>query len=260
METDERASGDPKTYEQDEPQHEDGEDGEQDEEGAIRALMRGPPRGALLPSVPPAGGLPSRAPEAHAGPLAAEGLCYQLGHLGGVRRRPDAGATQGLALRLSGALAAGDYSPGVAHGLALRRGEARDVGHDRGLHLALDELGGALLGVAPDLADHHHAVGFGVLLELAQDLDKVRADDRVAPDADGRALADAPLGKLVDNLVSERPAAADDPDPARRKDVARHDGDVGLAGREHPWAVRPDERGVLRPYKVRHPHHVVDGD
>src|SRR5918997_1166044 len=236
METDERASGDPKTYEQYEPQHEDGEDGEQDEEGAIRALMRGPPRGALLPSVPPAGGLPSRAPEAHAGPLAAEGLCYQLGHLRGVRRRPDAGATQGLALSLSGALAAGDYSPGVAHGLALRRGEARDV------------------------ADHHHAVGFGVLLELAQDLDKVRADDRVAPDADGRALADAPLGKLVDDLVSERAAAAYDLDPARREDVARHDRDVRFAGREDAGAVRPYKRRVLCRHVVGHAHHVVDGD
>src|SRR5215210_6305986 len=127
-------------------------------------------------------------------PLPAEGLGHQLRNLGRVGRSPDSGAAQGLALRLGRALAAGDDCPSVAHRLALGGREARYVGDDGLLHLLLHEPGGELLGVAPDLADHHDAVGLGILLEFAEDLDEVRADDRVAPYPDGRALAYPPLG------------------------------------------------------------------
>jgi hypothetical protein len=48
----------------------------------------------------------------------------------------------------------------------------------------LDILGRVLLGVPPDLIDHHDALRLRVGLELLQDLDKV------PPDADGRRLAD----------------------------------------------------------------------
>ena len=53
----------------------------------------------------------------------------------------------------------------MAHLLAGRRREAGDVGDDRLGDLGGDELGGALLGVAADLADHHDQLGLGVGLE-----------------------------------------------------------------------------------------------
>jgi hypothetical protein len=81
----------------------------------------------------------------------------------------------------------------VAHCLALRGGKAGDIRYDGGLHLALDVLGGALLGVSPDLPDHHDALGLGIGLELFENLDKVRPDYRVAPDPYGRGLTDFPL-------------------------------------------------------------------
>src|SRR5918997_6170462 len=104
----------------------------------------------------------------------------ELGDLRGVRRGPDTGPPERLALRLGGALAPGDYRARVAHRLALGGGEARDVGDDGGLHLLVHVLCGELLGVAPDLPDHHDALGLGVGLELLEDLDEVRPDYRVA--------------------------------------------------------------------------------
>src|SRR5215210_8848596 len=53
-----------------------------------------------------------------------QGLGDQLRDLRRVRRGPDPGALQGLALCLGGALAAGDDGARVAHRLALRGGEA----------------------------------------------------------------------------------------------------------------------------------------
>src|SRR5918998_1817694 len=184
----------------------------------------------------------------------------ELGDLRGVRRGPDAGPPERLALRLGGALAAGDYRARVAHRLALGGGEARDVGDDGGLHLFVYVLGGELLGVAPDLPDHHDAFGLGVSLEFLQDLDEVRPDYGVAADPDGGALPDNPEGKLVDDLVGERPASRDHADVAGCKDVARHDRDVGLLRREHAGAVRANERRVLHLEVIGYPHHVVDRD
>src|SRR5918997_6413638 len=130
----------------------------------------------------------------------------ELGDLRGVRRGPDAGPTERLALRLGGALAAGDYCARVAHRLAFWSGEARDVGDDGRLHLFVNVFGGELLGIAPDPTDHHDAFGLGVGFELLEDLDEIRPDYGVAADPDGGALPDTPEGKLVDDLVGERPA------------------------------------------------------
>src|SRR5215213_6798103 len=98
---------------------------------------------------------------------------------------------QRLGLRGGRALRARDDRAGVAHRLARRRGEARDVGDDRLGHVGLDELGSALLGVAADLARQHDELGLRVLLEEAEDVDERRARDRVAADADDRRVAEA---------------------------------------------------------------------
>ena len=62
---------------------------------------------------------------------------------------------------------AGDDRARVTHGLALGRGEARDVADDRLGDVRLDEVGRALLGVAADLADHDDRLRLGVGLERA---------------------------------------------------------------------------------------------
>src|SRR6185295_16132191 len=99
-------------------------------------------------------------------------------------------------LRLRGPRGAGDDRPGVAHLLAGRRGEAGDVGDYRLGDARGDELGGALLGVAAYLTDHHDQLGLRVGLIQLEDVDEVRADDRVAADADNRGVALARLLQL----------------------------------------------------------------
>ena len=79
----------------------------------------------------------------------------------------------------------------------------------------LHERGGVLLVGAADLAHHDDGVGLGVVLEGAQAVDEVGADDRIAADADAGALPDAGAGEVVDHLVGERAAARHQADPPR---------------------------------------------
>ena len=65
--------------------------------------------------------------------------------------------------------------------------------------------------------------------------------DRVAADADAGRLADAERGELADGLVGQRARARDDADVARLVDVAGHDADLALAGRDDAGAVRADQ-------------------
>ena len=96
-------------------------------------------------------------------------------------------------------------------------------------------------------------------------VDEVRADDRVAAEADARRLAQPRLLSLPDGFVGERAAAAHDADLARLVDVARHDADLALAGRDDAGAVRADQDGVAAPDQlidadhVEHRHAFGDG-
>src|SRR5882672_8445181 len=87
-----------------------------------------------------------------------------------------------------GPLAAGDDGPRMAHAPPGRRGLPRDEADHRLLDLGLDEGGGLLLGIAPDLADHHDRLGPGVVAKEPQGVRVVGADDRVAADADAGGL------------------------------------------------------------------------
>ena len=95
-----------------------------------------------------------------------------------------------------------------------------------------------------------------------QGVDEARPVDRVAADPDAGALADAQVRELPDPLVGEGARAADDADPARLVDIARHDPDLALAGRDHPRAVRADQPDlrVMRLQVGDGAGHVEDGD
>ena len=108
--------------------------------------------------------------------------------------------------------AAGDDRPGVAHAPARRRRLAGDERGHRLRDVLRDVLGRLLLGGAADLADHQDRLGPRVVLEHLQQVDLVRADDRVAADADARRLRVAQVRELEDGLVGERAGAADDAD------------------------------------------------
>ena len=103
------------------------------------------------------------------------------------------------------------------------------------------ERGRLLLGIAADLAHHQHGVGIGIGLEQQQHVDEAGAVDRVAADADAGALADAQVRELPDAFIGKRPRPADDPDAARLVDIAGHDADLALAGRDDARAIRADQ-------------------
>src|SRR5207245_10216620 len=65
--------------------------------------------------------------------------------------------------------------------------------------------------------------------------------------------------QLVHRLVGERPAARHHRDPPRLVDVARHDADLALAGRDDAGAVGADETGGAPLEDALHAHHVEDG-
>ena len=97
-------------------------------------------------------------------------------------------------------------------------------------------------------------------------VDERGADDRVAADADAGGLAQAEVGQLPDGLVGQGAAAADDADRAGLVDVAGHDADLALAGRDDAGAVGADQPAgpileeLHRPRHVEHRNALGDGD
>src|SRR3546814_16130441 len=63
-------------------------------------------------------------------------------------------------------------------------------------------------------------------------------------------------GGLVDRLIGERARTADDADRALGEDVARHDTALAFVGRQHAWAVRPDQPRLGTGPRPVHLHHV----
>jgi hypothetical protein len=66
-----------------------------------------------------------------------------------------------------------------------------------------------LLGVAADLADHHDGVGVRIFVEQPDGVHEIRADDRVAADADAGGLADAELVNWPHRFIGQRAGARD---------------------------------------------------
>ena len=118
----------------------------------------------------------------------------------------------GLDLLRRRALAAGDDRAGVAHAASRRRGLAGDESDHRLLHVRLHVLRRGLFGVAADFADHDHGFGLRIVVEQLERVDEIRADDRIAADADRGRLPDAARGELVHGFVGQRAGARDDAD------------------------------------------------
>ncbi len=129
----------------------------------------------------------------------------------------------------------------MAHRLAFRGGEPRNV-RDHWLgHLRLDVGSGAFLSIAADLADHHDRVSLRIGLERLQAVDVRRPDDGVAADSHRSREADVP--QFVHHLVRQCPGLGHQADPALGSDVGRDNAGVGLARRGHAGAVRPYDSG-----------------
>src|SRR5258706_9620420 len=102
----------------------------------------------------------------------------------------------------------------MSHAASRRRGLSGYESYPRLLHVLPDVLGGLLFAVAANLADHHHGVGIGILVEEPHRVNMRCADDRIAANTDARGLSDTQGGQLSHRFIGERPAARDHADSA----------------------------------------------
>src|SRR5713101_3969331 len=175
---------------------------------------------------------------------------FQGGGEGGAEVRgrfhgADAGGGHRGVLVLGGALTAADDRASVAHAASRGSGLAGDEANDGLLHVDLDPLRGALFGVAADFADQDDGVRVRIAVEKLNSVEKRRADDGIAADADAGGLADAKLRQLMDGFVGQRAAAADDADISLLVNAAGHDADFAFARRDDARAIGADEARFL---------------
>ena len=113
---------------------------------------------------------------------------------------------------------------------------------------------------AADFSDQDHRVRIRVFSEGFQGVDESGPDERIAADPDAGALPDAPGGELVHRLVGQGTAPGNASHPSRAVDVARHDPDLALPGRDDAGTVGTDEAGVPAPEKAADLQHVPRRD
>src|SRR5205814_9133885 len=187
---------------------------------------------------------------------------HELTRFGGVVADLDPRRPQRIHLCLRRALTSRHDGARVAHLLARRCRDTRDVGHHRLVHLGADEFGRFFFGGPTDLADHHHSLGFGIVLEGLQAIDEGRARNRVATDADAGRDADALLLQLVERLVGQGARSAHDAyRAALLRDVARSDADVAFTGRDDARAVGAEQlhAGIVALELAEEPRFVMCG-
>src|ERR1700730_15452603 len=173
----------------------------------------------------------------------------------------DAGALHRLDLVSGRAGAAGDDGAGMPHAPARRRGGAGDEADHRLLGLAaLHEVRGLFLGRAADLAAHDDRLGLLVLEEELEPVDEIVAVDGSAADADAARLAEAGRRGLRHRLIGQGARARDDADIALGMDMAGHDADLALLGRDDAGTVGPDEPAARAAESALHHQHVEHRD
>src|SRR5205823_10131975 len=141
------------------------------------------------------------------------------GRFGGGLGDAGGGRSEGFDFAPVAAAAAADQRAGVAHRAARRGGPAGHERDDRFGVAGRDQIGGALLVAAADLADQDDGPRDRIGGEARQDGREVAALERVPADADPGALAQPAAEQLVGDLVGEGPAAGDDPDRTGRADA-----------------------------------------
>nr|GME07389.1 Uncharacterised protein [Ipomoea batatas] len=134
----------------------------------------------------------------------------------------------------------GNDGASVAHTFALRCRYARNVADNRLGHVLFDERSSFFFRTTTDFTDHDDRFSLWIVLEHFQDVDEVRARDRVAADADTGRLTVTDIGGLLNGFIGQGTGTRNDTDTARLVNVARHDADLTFARSDHTRAVWPD--------------------
>ena len=98
----------------------------------------------------------------------------------------------------------------MAHAASRRRGLSGDESDYRLFHPRLHIFRRSFFGIAADFADHHDDFGLRILVKQFERVQEIRADDRIAADANGGRLPDAARGKLIHRFVSQSARARND--------------------------------------------------
>src|SRR3989344_2328484 len=187
-------------------------------------------------------------------------------HLGRVARDLETALFHDGQLGIGRVGTTGDQRAGVAHALARGRGDTGDEADDGLFHVGLAPLGGFGFVRAADLANHDDGIGVRVVVERLHDVDVLEAVDRVTADAHGAGLTQAEFGQLSHGFVRQRAGARDHADATLAVDVAGHDADLDLFGRDQAGAVGAQQQGLLAAgrflglHLVAHHQHVAHGD
>src|SRR6516165_2881328 len=174
--------------------------------------------------------------------LGPQHLAHRCANRGGRFGDDHPGAAQRLHLVARTPLTSGDDRAGMAHSPARRSRAAGDKPDDRLLRpRGLQKIGARLLGAAADFADHDDRLGLVVGEKHLEDLDEVRAVDRVAADPDTARLPQANRRRLGDGFIGQGAGARDDADLPAPVDVPGHDADLAFVRRYNTRAVRADQ-------------------
>src|SRR5208337_699292 len=107
-----------------------------------------------------------------------------------------------------------------------------------------------------DLANHDDRLRLVIGKEHLKNVDMLGALYRIAANSDASRLPETGQRRLMDRFIGKSARAGNNTDGAALVDMARHDADLAFAGRDDPWAVRPDEPGLRSIERALHLHHI----
>ena len=125
----------------------------------------------------------------------------------------------------------------MPHTLALGRGYAGNVGDNRLAHIRLDIGSRLFFRGTTDFTNHYDGLSSRILLKHLQDIDKVRARDRITTDTYTSRLAVACIGSLLHSFIRERTGTRYDAYFSRKVNMTRHNTDLAFARGDHAGAV-----------------------
>src|SRR5262249_29569323 len=138
-------------------------------------------------------------------------------------------------------LPAGNDGTRMAHSPARRRRLSADEADYWLLHVSFDVCRRFFFRRSSDLTNHDNGVGLRIFVEETNDIDEIRANDRVAADSDACRLPDFPLAQLAHRFIGQSSASRNDSDVTFEMNVTGHDSDLTAARRNDSRAVRPDK-------------------
>src|SRR5262249_1473178 len=141
----------------------------------------------------------------------------------------DARGLQSSNLVCCGASTAGDDGAGMTHAAPGRSRPAANKTCYWLSYVCFDEVSRIFLGAPADFPDENDSQCLGIVIHETEGIDKGRANNGVASNADAGGLTDAQAGELVDRFVGQCAAARDHANMSRLVDASWHNSNLAFA-------------------------------